>query len=145
MFIRKFLSTVVLMGILFGQSVPRALAATYCDQAQFVSDLTVPDGSSFAPGAGFTKTWRLMNSGTCTWTTSYNLVLSGGDSMGAPLSVRLPVNIPPGQLVDVSVGLTAPMTGGHYKGLWKISNASGVQFGIGDSANDPFWVDINVI
>jgi len=145
MFRRKFLSMVLLVGLLIGQSVPRALAATYCDSAQFVSDLTAPDGSSFAPGAAFTKTWRLMNSGTCTWTTSYNLVLSGGDSMGAPLSVRLPVNIPPGQLVDVSVGLTAPMTGGHYKGLWKISNASGVQFGIGDSANDPFWVDINVV
>ena len=145
MFIRKFLSMVLLVGMLFGQSVPRALAAAYCDSAQFVSDLTVPDGSSFAPGSTFTKTWRLMNSGTCTWTTSYNLVWAGGAPIGAPASVRLPVDVPPGQMVDISVGLTAPMISGHYTGLWKISNGSGVQFGIGDSANDPFWVDINVI
>ncbi len=133
------------MGMLFGQAVPRALAATYCDHVQFVSDVTAPDGSSFAPGAAFTKTWRLMNSGTCTWTTSYSLVLFGGAPMGAPLSVRVPVDVLPGQMVDVSVPLVAPTISGHYQGLWKISNASGVQFGMGSSANDPFWVDINVV
>ena len=145
MFRQKFFSMVLLVGMLFSQYVPSALAASYCDSAQFVSDVNTPDGSSFAPGGTFTKTWRLMNNGTCAWTTSYNLVWVGGDAIGAPLSVRLPVNVPPGQLVDISVGLTAPMASGHYKGLWKISNASGVQFGIGDSANDAFWVDINVI
>jgi len=145
MFRRKFLSVVLLMGMLFGQAVPRALAATYCDHVQFVSDVTAPDGSSFAPGAAFTKTWRLMNSGTCTWTTSYSLVLFGGAPMGAPLSVRVPVDVLPGQMVDVSVPLVAPTISGHYQGLWKISNASGVQFGMGSSANDPFWVDINVV
>src|SRR6188474_419034 len=145
MFRQKFLSMILLVGMLFGQSAPRALAATYCDSAQFVSDVNAPDGSSFAPGATFTKTWRLTNSGTCAWTTSYNLVFAGGDAMSAPLSVKLPVDVPPGQMVDISVGLTAPIVSGHYKGLWKISNASGVQFGIGDSATDPFWVDINVV
>ena len=69
----------------------------------------------------------------------------GGDSIGAPLSVKLPADVPPGQMVDISVNLTAPATSGHYKALFKISNASGVQFGIGDSASDPFWVDINVV
>jgi hypothetical protein len=110
-----------------------------------VADLTAPDGSSFASGAAFTKTWRLMNIGTCTWTTAYNLVWAGGDAIGAPSSVKLPVDVPPGQMVDISVNLTAPTTSGHYKALFKISNASGAQFGIGDSASDPFWVDINVV
>ncbi|RPI94937.1 MAG: hypothetical protein EHM40_04795 [Chloroflexi bacterium] len=145
MFRNKFLGMVLLMGMLISQSVPKALAATYCDHAQFVSDLTAPDGSAFAPGAAFTKTWRVMNAGTCTWTTSYNLVWVGGDVLGAPLSVRLPVEVAPGQMVDVSVNLTAPTTSGHYKGLFKISNAAGTQFGIGDSAGDPFWADINVV
>src|SRR5688572_26820454 len=145
MFRKEFLSMVLLAGMLISQSAPRAQAATYCDHAQFVSDLTAPDGAAFAPGATFAKTWRLMNIGTCTWTISYNLVWIGGDSMGAPLSVKLPVDVPPGQIVDVSVNLTAPTTSGHYKGLFKISNTSGVAFGIGESASDPFWVDINVI
>ena len=145
MFRKKLLSMVLLVGMLISQSVPRALAATYCDHAQFVSDLTAPDGASFAPGAAFTKTWRLANIGTCTWTTSYDLVWVGGDSLGAPLSVKLPVDVPPGQMVDVSVNLTAPTTSGHFKGLFKISNSSGVPFGIGSLANDPFWTDINVM
>src|SRR6185295_7707829 len=55
MFGNKFLSMVLLVGMLILQSVPSALAAD-CDHAQFVSDLSVPDGSSFAPGATFTKT-----------------------------------------------------------------------------------------
>jgi hypothetical protein len=145
MFGQKILSMVILGGMLLGQSIPNAYAATFCDQAQFVSDITVPDGAAFAPGSAFTKTWRFANAGTCTWTTSYSLVQFGGDAMGAPLLVNLPVNLPPGQTVDVSVNLTAPTIPGHYKSLWMFINASGGQFGIGDSASNAFWVDINVI
>ncbi|PWB76346.1 MAG: hypothetical protein C3F07_03790 [Anaerolineales bacterium] len=145
MFKGKLLSMVLLAGMLLGQTVPHAMAATYCDHAQFVSDITAPDGAAFAPGAAFTKTWRFMNIGTCTWTTSYSLVWAGGDALGAPASVKLPVDVPPGQMLDISVNLTAPNAAGHYKGLFKFSNASGTQFGIGDSAGEAFWVDINVV
>jgi photosystem II stability/assembly factor-like uncharacterized protein len=145
MFRRKFLGVVLLAGMLFGQSVPRALAATYCDHAQFVSDITAPDGASFAPGAAFTKTWRLMNIGTCTWTEAYNLRFDSGDPLGGPGSIKLPAVVAPGQMVDISVNLTAPMTAGHYKGYWKLTNTSAAPFGIGDSAGDPIWVDINVV
>jgi len=55
-----------------------------CDRAQFISDVTVPDGTTFAPGAAFNKTWRLKNVGTCTWTTSYSLVFDSGEKMGGP-------------------------------------------------------------
>ncbi|GAB4455985.1 MAG: hypothetical protein Kow0070_05230 [Anaerolineales bacterium] len=145
MFKQKLLSMVLLAGMLLGQTVPAAHAAALCDQAQFVSDITIPDGAAFAPGASFTKTWRFLNAGSCTWTTAYRLVYAGGASMGAVTSVNLPVNVPPGQMLDISVTLTAPAAPGHYKSLWKFANASGAQFGIGDSANDPFWVDINVV
>ena len=40
-------------------------ATTVCDKTQFVSE-TVPDGSVFAPGATFIKTWRVRNVGACT-------------------------------------------------------------------------------
>ena len=72
----RILGMVILFVLLFSQSVPRAMAAG-CDSAQFVSDLSIPDGSSVAPGAAFTKTWRLLNNGTCTWGPSYNLVWAG--------------------------------------------------------------------
>ena len=86
-----------------------------------------------------------MNLGTCTWNTSYSLVWAGGDSVGAPAPVKLPADVPPGQMVDISVNLTAPATAGHYKALFKLSNSSGTQFGVGESASDAFWVDINVV
>src|SRR5512142_1703483 len=99
---------VLLAGMLISQSIPIAQAQTDCDHAQFVSDLTAPDGSTFATGTPFTKTWRLMNIGTCTWSTSYNLIWVGGDAIGAPASVKLPAEVPPGQMVELSVNVTAP-------------------------------------
>jgi photosystem II stability/assembly factor-like uncharacterized protein len=130
--------------MLFSQSVPLAMAAT-CDSAQFVSDLTIPDGSSFAAGTTLTKTWRFLNNGSCTWTTSYKLLWVGGDRMNAPLTLNLPVNVTPGRMLDLSVRLTAPTALGHYKALFKLSNTAGTQFGIGNSSNDAFWADINVV
>jgi hypothetical protein len=136
---------ILLMGMLISQSVPRALAQANCDHVQFVSDLTVPDGSAMAAGAAFTKTWRLKNIGTCTWTTAYNLVWAGGELMDTPLSMKLPVEVPPGQMLDLSVNLKAPTFPANYKAFFQLSNASGTQFGMGDAANLSFWVDINVV
>ena len=121
-----------------------ASALSTCDWAQFIADVTVPDGTSFAPGATFTKTWRIKNIGTCTWTTSYSLVFSSGSRMGGPTSVNLPNSVPPGQTVDLTLTLTAPNTAGHYIGYWMLKNSSGVLFGIGATANKAWWVEINV-
>src|SRR5258706_10212245 len=62
---------------------------TYCDWAAYVKDVTIPDGTIFAPGAQFTKTWRLQNIGTCTWTSSYTLVFSSGDSISGPATANV--------------------------------------------------------
>ncbi|MFH1906631.1 MAG: NBR1-Ig-like domain-containing protein, partial [Chloroflexota bacterium] len=60
------------------------IPVTRCDWAAFVLDVNVPDGSAFAPSTAFTKTWRLKNRGTCTWTTAYSLVFKSGASMSGP-------------------------------------------------------------
>lgn len=127
-----------------GNTSGYALAATTCDWAQFVADVTVPDGTNFAPGTAFRKTWRLRNIGTCTWTTSYSLVFDSGDKFGAPTALNFPINVNPGQTVDLSLDMTAPGTGGHFFSYWKLRNASGVIFGIGSTANKSFWAEINV-
>ncbi|MBI3738817.1 MAG: hypothetical protein HY258_07205 [Chloroflexi bacterium] len=127
-----------------GITTQSASAETTCDRAQFIADVTVPDGTTFAPGTAFKKTWRLKNIGTCTWTTSYSLVFDTGEKMGGPSPVILPNSVAPGQTVDVSVNLIAPDAPGHYIGYWKFKNASGVLFGIGSTANKSWWVEINV-
>jgi hypothetical protein len=121
-----------------------ATPVTKCDWVSFVADVTVTDGSTFAPSTSFVKTWRLKNIGTCTWTPSYSLVFNQGDPMGGPAAIALPANVAPGQTIDLSVTLTAPATVKHYRGLWMLRNASGVAFGFGPAANSAFWVDINV-
>jgi hypothetical protein len=119
-------------------------AQTCTDRAQFIADVTVPDGTRFDPGATFTKTWRLRNIGTCTWTTAYTMVFNSGEQMGSTTPVPMPSNVAPGQNVDVSVNLTAPNAAGHYLGYWRFKNASGAIFGIGLYANKSWWVEINV-
>jgi hypothetical protein len=117
-----------------------------CDRAEFISDVNYPDGSDLAPSAAFTKTWRLRNSGTCTWTSGYSLVFDHGDSMGAAASTQLTTGtVAPGQTLDVSVNLTAPATAGTYRGYFRLRNASGVIFGIGPQAQTAFWVEIEVV
>jgi hypothetical protein len=115
-----------------------------CDRAQFVKDVTIPDGTVMAPGSTFTKTWRLKNVGTCAWSTSYQLVYFSGEQMGAATSAAFPQNVAVGQTVDVSINMTAPSAAGSYRGFWMFKNANGALFGIGPQANKPWWVDIKV-
>ncbi len=112
-----------------------------CNRAQFVRDVTVPDGTEFAPGTAFTKTWRLKNVGTCTW-QNYSLVFDHGDAMGGPPSQPIPV-VAPGQEVDISVDLVAPNSPGAYRGYWRLRDNQGRVFGL--TTGVPFWVDIKVV
>lgn len=114
-----------------------------CNLAKFEGDITVSDGTTFLPGTGFTKTWRLRNTGSCTWTTAYDLVFVSGDQMGAPSVVDLPGNVLPGQVIDLSVSMTAPNSPGSYRGNWKLRDSSGNLFGVG-KAGVSFYVDIKV-
>lgn len=113
-----------------------------CDQAELVSDITIPDGTNIAPAAAFKKTWRIKNIGTCTWATTYTLVFDSGEKMGGPASVNLAAAVAPGQTVDLSIDLTAPVTPGSYIGYWKLKNASGALFGTSATADKAFWVNI---
>jgi hypothetical protein len=123
-------------------STSTPLATGCSDQATFVTDVTVPDGADFAPGEDFTKTWRMKNAGTCTWTSSYALVFDHGDQMGGAPAVALTGSVPPGATVDLSVDLQAPAAVGTYQGFWRLRNNSGVIFGL--SGGDAFWVKIDI-
>ena len=115
-----------------------------CLYAGFVKDVTVPDGSSFTPNVSFTKTWELLNKGTCTWTTGFSLVFSSGDAMNGPASVAFDKEIKPGQTVDLSIKLFAPSAAGSYAGYYKLRDDKGVTFGLGADGSNTFYVKINV-
>ena len=102
---------------------PQIPPTVACDQATFVNDVTIPDSTVIAAGSSFKKTWRLRNSGSCTW-SGYTLVFDSGDSMSPAID---PIGtVAPGQEVDVSVTFTAPTAAGDYKSYWRLRNSNGV-------------------
>lgn len=111
-------------------------------KASFVSE-TVPDGTITTAGAVFTKIWRIKNTGTCPWTSSWQWVYISGDLLGGAYYYNFPSPAAPGDTVDVPVVFTAPADGGSYRGYWKIKSPWGLVFGDSDSGN-AFWVDILV-
>ncbi len=114
------------------------------DKADFVADVTVPDGTTFKSGQAFVKTWQIKNSGTNPWTTAYALVYVRGDQMGGPATVPLSATVAPGANAEISVNLTAPVKLGSATGFWMLRNAAGKLFGLSADANQPIYVKINV-
>jgi hypothetical protein len=146
-FVSRTLSLLLLLALLFtlapGGATPAN--ASSCYWAQFIADVTIPDGTTFAPGTAFKKTWRLKNIGSCAWKAGdVSLIFDSGERMGAPTSLALPTTVNPGQTVDISVDMTAPSSAGHYFGYYKFKSASGGVFGIGSTRNKSFWVEIRV-
>lgn len=122
-----------------------AAPAAVCDAAAFITDVSIADGTVFSAGSAFTKTWRLKNTGTCTWSTSYALVFDSGDQMGGAASLPLPASVAPGQTVDLSVNLQAPTADKTYRGYWGLQNASGARVPVqGGSNGRSFYVEIKV-
>lgn len=116
-----------------------------CYQVSFVSDVNVPDGTKIVAGTGFTKTWRLQNSGTCKWDTGFDLVFVGGNQMGANKVYDFPKDVAPGGTVDVSINFTAPQTEGNYTSEWMLFSNNGIRFGTGADTKGPFWVKIQSV
>ena len=55
----------------------------------FVADVTVPDGTQFAPGETFDKRWKVQNAGVCAWGPDFRIVLVAGDALAAPTELAL--------------------------------------------------------
>ena len=114
------------------------------DRAAFILDVTIRDNALVFPGEAFVKIWRLQNTGTCTWDTSYAITFIGGQRMKGNTRVNLTTMVPPGSTVDLAVDMAAPDQPGSYQGFWKLIGRDGNYFGIGSDAEVAFWVKIIV-
>ena len=85
----------------------------------FVRDVTIPDDAELQPETGFVKTWAVKNAGTCKWEEHFVLRFVDGEQMGAPASVPMPI-AEPGEVVEVSVSMKAPVGPGRHRGVWKL-------------------------
>lgn len=112
-------------------AIPLATATQgACDNAAYVADVSIPDGTSINAGAEFLKTWRIKNTGSCTWKADYRLVY-GYPAKGpfATAGATLGKEVAPGATVDISVTLKAPAEKGSYTGAWRMANSAGFAFG----------------
>lgn len=109
-------------------SQPRAARPSMQLKAQFVGDVTIPDDTRVTSGTGFTKTWRIRNSGSSAWRAGFRLVHVGGTAMTEATSQSVPA-IQPGQEADISLTLTAPTTPGTYISDWRFQDDGGNFFG----------------
>lgn len=115
-----------------------ALALLACSQGEgqgsevctgvmtFIEDVNVPEGTPFAPGEAFTKTWRIRNDGDCDW-SGYQITFADGEPMGTA-SQAIP-DTPAGGEIDISIEMTAPGGEGGYIGRWQIESPDGVILG----------------
>ncbi|MEZ4864277.1 MAG: transporter substrate-binding domain-containing protein [Caldilineaceae bacterium] len=116
------------------------------DAMVYVADLTYDDLNMtqppvFTPGQPFRKGWRVRNSGSCTWNSSYSVTFVDGNAPAASMGGRATaINgpVPPGATYDLYVDLVAPLTPGVYQGTWQLRNGQGAAFG------ERVWVGISV-
>lgn len=120
--------------------VPATVAPqNICDNAAFVEDVTIPDGTQLAPGAAFTKTWRVRNTGTCAWGADYAIIFSSGNQMSGVSPQKLTgKNVAAGQALEITVNFVAPAQAGSYTSYWQMRNAANAAFG------QAFYVQIKV-
>jgi hypothetical protein len=108
------------------------------NDARFERELDlIPDGTVLGPGQGFTKTWRVQNTGTTTWNGGYRLLRVEGHSLGAPASISVSP-CAPGQAVDLSVAFVAPPEAMDCRSTWQLVDPQGNPFG------DKVWTRIRV-
>ena len=122
---------------------PTATEPVPCNLAGFVMDVTVPDDALIGKGQIFTKTWRLQNIGTCAWTPAYQLVFMSGDQMNAtPQTSFTSIVVEPGEMIDVSIQLTAPSVSGHYQANFMLADENGKLFSFENKS--AFYAKISV-
>ncbi len=113
------------------------------DGMRFISDLSFSDGNGtfypdVNPNQSFRKGWRIQNSGTCTWNSSYSLRFVSGTQMNGQ-NTAVQGNVAPGQTFDMWVDLVAPSQPGQYQGIWQMFNGRNLAFG------QRVWVMVEVV
>jgi len=111
-----------------GPTPTGTLGAVGCYNSAFLSDVTIPDGTTIAAGKTFTKTWSIQNTGTCPWTFDYKFTFIGGHVMGSD-TFKIRRTVGPNASTQISVALTAPNAPGTYTGTWRMVTDTGVHFG----------------
>lgn len=102
-----------------------------CDDAGYgvPLDVNYPDGSEVTAGQVFIKTWKVRNTGACSWGAGYQVIYGYGEKMEGQ-AIALTSTIIPSQEGEISVQFKAPAKAGEYKSWWRMANPKGSAFGL---------------
>jgi hypothetical protein len=127
---------------------PAAKEAPLCGaggaSVRFVGE-SVPDYADLRPGAGFVKTWTLINSGSCAWHPGYHLhpaVPGQGVLSRAVRGVPVGRSVPPQAAHTFQVTMRAPARSGVWREDWELRDESGRALMISRSRS--IWATIYV-
>ncbi|HPT24362.1 MAG TPA: NBR1-Ig-like domain-containing protein [Anaerolineaceae bacterium] len=115
-----------------------------CYKMEFLGDVNYPPATVVTPGKEFDKTWQVRNAGTCAWSTDFDLLLVGGDAMGTNKRGDITSVVYPGDIVDLTIHMKAPLTEGTYYGYWMIVDPLGARFGYGPNNEWSLGIEIEV-
>ena len=102
-------------------------------------------GAFVAPGARFTKTWRLVNNGSGAWPAGTTLAFVAGDGEILSGGSSIPVYpLAPGAATQVSLPLVAPAQPGSYKAFFRLLAPPTPGIGPVVHFGDRVWVDVHV-
>jgi|WetSurMetagenome_2_1015567.scaffolds.fasta_scaffold242122_1 hypothetical protein len=98
------------------------------DYASFAYNVPA-DGKSFSKGESFLLALGLSNSGSTTWSATYQMVFIGGQAVCREVAIPLGKTVKPGEKGEFDFGCSAPTEAGKYVSRWKLKNASGLYVG----------------
>ena len=107
-----------------------AVGTTCRNDSEFAAGGEGPAYTSITLDTMFKQTWRIRNSGTCTWDPTYRLGSLEGERLNGPQSLQVGETVPPGAEIELSVTLTAPGTARTYQGDWQLFAPDGKPFGV---------------
>ncbi|HUH98931.1 MAG TPA: NBR1-Ig-like domain-containing protein [Anaerolineales bacterium] len=112
-------------------SRPGAIQTVLCDAYSWddtTVDVNIPDNTQMTAGQSFVKTWKIKNSGTCTWGAGYKISYAGYDTQMSGQPQPLPLPVAPGQEIEISVNFIAPAQAGSYTSAWTLDNGNGTAY-----------------
>ncbi len=111
-------------------------------KAEFVADVSIPDGSTVLSGSRIRKIWSVKNIGSAKWPADTTLQFVGGEVAPAQNQPSDAVIVPianPGQTVSVGIDLSVPSDKtGRATGYYRLVSG-GQQFG------SRMWVEVTII